>query len=134
MPLNNPHLAYSTHSILTAKPEELNLMLYNGLIRFLIQANKAIEEKNIQKAHDSLIRAENILLEFRNTIKPGYAISTPLRSLYDYMYRRLVTANLRKDAAIVTEVLGHATKIRDSWSQAIKSFKEQKQQPLAHAK
>ena len=125
MALSKGQTIYQTNSILTSKPEELTLMLYNGLIKFLIQAQKAIEEKNIQRSHDNLIKAQNIVIEFKATLKPDYEISKPLGLLYDYMYRRLVEANMQKDAKIVSEIVGYATELRDAWAQAMKKNKEQ---------
>jgi flagellar protein FliS len=125
---------YQSNSILTSKPEELNLMLYNGLVKFLIQAGKAIEEKNVPKAHENIMKAENIVLEFKVTLNPQYEISNSLGLLYDYMYRRLVEANMQKNGKIVTEVLGYATELRDTWAQAIKANKEQTLHQLPQAK
>ncbi len=125
MALANGQAVYQTNSILTSKPEELTLMLYNGLVKFLIQAQKGIEEKNIQKSHDNLIKAQNIILEFKATLKPEFEISKSLSPLYDYMYRRLVEANLQKDGKMVSEILGYSTELRDAWAQAMKKNKEQ---------
>ena len=50
------------------------------------------------------------------------------------MYRRLVEANFQKDEQIVTEVLGFASELRDTWSQAIKLTKERAIQQLPQAK
>ncbi len=125
MALANGQAIYQTNSILSSKPEELTLMLYNGLVKFLLQAQKGIEEKNIQKSHDNLIKAQNIVLEFRATLKPEYEISKTLGPLYDYMYRRLVEANLQKNGKIVSEILGYSTELRDAWAQAMKKNKEQ---------
>ena len=60
MVTSNAYDTYKQNSILTASPEELTLMLYNGLIKFIMIAQRAIEEKDIQKAHDNIIRAEDI--------------------------------------------------------------------------
>ncbi|HBF37976.1 MAG TPA: flagellar export chaperone FliS [Firmicutes bacterium] len=125
MALSKGQAIYQSNSILTSKPEELTLMLYNGLVKFLIQAQKGMEEKNIQKSHDNLIKAQNIVIEFKATLKPEYEISKALGLLYDYMYRRLVEANLQKDGKIVSEVLGYVTELRDAWAQAMKKNKEQ---------
>ena len=46
MALNKAYSAYQTNSISTSKPEELTLMLYNGLVRFIMQAQNAIETKD----------------------------------------------------------------------------------------
>jgi flagellar protein FliS len=134
MALAKGQAIYQTNSILTSKPEELTLMLYNGLVKFLIQAQKAIEEKNIQKSHDNLIKAQNIVIEFKATLKPEYEISNSLGPLYDYMYKRLVAANMNKDGKIVAEVLGYASELRDAWAQAIKKNREQVLQKISQAK
>lgn len=134
MAVNKKFSAYQANSVANAKPEELTLMLYNGLIRFIMQAQKGIEEKDIQKAHDNIIKAENILLEFEATLDNQYEISHNLFLLYDYMYRRLVDANLKKDTEILAEVLKFATELRDTWVQAMKNAKEQAQAPMVAEK
>lgn len=134
MAVNKAFNAYQANSVANAKPEELTLMLYNGLIRFIIQAQKGIEENDLSKTHDNMIKAENILLEFEATLDNQYEISHNLFLLYDYMYRRLVDANLKKDPVILAEVLGFATELRDTWAQAIKQTKEQMHAPLVAEK
>jgi flagellar protein FliS len=117
---------YRQNSILTAKPEELVMMLYNGLVKFIMLAQKAIEEKDIQKAHDSIIRAEDIITEFIASLDMRYEISHNLALLYDYMYDRLITANVKKDVSILDEVLHFAKDLRDTWAQAMKLANQDK--------
>lgn len=125
MALNKAYSAYQTNSISTSKPEELTLMLYNGLIRFIMQARKAIEDREYEKAHHNIVRAQDIIIEFQSTLDMQYEISHNLMALYDYMHRRLVEANIKKDQVILDEVLRFATELRDTWSQAMKLAKEQ---------
>ena len=54
----NPYLKTK---ILTASPEELRLMLYEGVIRFCHQAKKAMQDKDIEAKHNSLMRAQKIV-------------------------------------------------------------------------
>jgi len=122
---SNAYDTYLRNAVFTASPEELTLMLYNGLIRFIMQGQKAIEEKDIQKAHNSIIRAEDIILEFKSTLDMQYEISKYLNALYDYMYDRLVEANLTKDTAILAEVLKIAKVLRDAWAEAMKIAKKE---------
>lgn len=124
MAINNAYQKYRESSINTSSPAELTLMLYNGLVRFLLQSKKAIEEKNIAKAHENIIRAQDILMEFQTTLDMQYEISQNLLLLYDYMHRRLVEANVHKDQAIVHEILQMATEFRNTWEQAMKIAKE----------
>ncbi len=131
MVTSNGYETYRQNSIFTASPEELTLMLYNGLIKFIMLAQKSIEEKDIQRAHESIIRAEDILMEFKATLDMQYELSNGLALLYDYMLDRLFDANMRKDAEILEEVLHFAKDLRDTWAQAIKLAKQQNRKQAA---
>lgn len=125
---------YKENSIFTASPEELTLMLYNGLIKFIMQAQMAIDEKNIQKAHNCIVKAENIIDEFQVTLDKSYEVSNNLSLIYDYMNRRLLDASVKKDKEILNEVLGFAKDLRDTWTQAMKTAKQQLPKPQQIAK
>jgi len=125
MSTSNAYETYRQNSIFTASPEELTLMLYNGLIKFIMLAQKSIDEKDVQKAHDSIIRAQDILIEFKATLDMQYELSHGLALLYDYMLERLFDANMKKDNEILAEVLHFAKDLRDTWAQAMKLAKQQ---------
>ncbi len=110
---------YKEQEILTARPEELTLMLYNGIIKFLNQAKIFIEQKNIEKIHNAIVRAQAIITELNATLNMDYEVSSGLASLYDFMNRRLMEANINKDEKIVDEVLGIAQGMRDTWKEAM---------------
>jgi len=122
---NNAHDIYKKNMVTTATPQELTLMLYNGLIRFLKQAVMGLDEKSIEKAHNNIIKAQDILFEFMRTLDMDYEISNSLFALYDYMNTRLVEANISKDKVIVEEVVEYAEELRDTWAQAMKLAKQQ---------
>jgi flagellar protein FliS len=130
MALNKAYDQYKQNSIFTSTPEELTLMLYNGLVKFIMQAQYGINEKNIEKASNSLIKAQNIVVHFRKTLDMRYEVSKGLDQLYDYIYGRLVEANVKKDQQILDEVLQMAKELRDTWAQAIKLAKHPKQPNL----
>ncbi len=125
MMVNNGYNQYKENSVYTATPEELTLMLYNGLVKFIMLAQSAIDEKNIERANNSIIRAQDIVREFQVTLDMKYEVSKHLDSIYDYMYRRLIKANIKKDKAILEEMLEMARDLRDTWTQAIKLAKRQ---------
>lgn len=116
----NAYQQYKEKSIQTASPEELTLMLYNGLVKFIMRGIDAIEKNKIEEAHQSILRAQDIIQEFMATLDKKYAVSANLELLYDYMYRRLIEANAHKDASILEEVLNMAKQLRDAWEQAMK--------------
>lgn len=122
---NAAYQQYQNNMVNTATPQELTLMLYNGLIKFLNLTIQGMEERSIEKANNNIVRAQDIIIEFMSTLDMDYEISGGLFSLYDYMNNRLVEANIKKDKAIVEEVLGYAEELRDTWAQAMKLAKQQ---------
>ena len=125
MVTSNAYDTYRQNAIMTASPEELTLMLYNGLIKFIMIARKAIEEKDVPRAHENIIRAQDIVNEFKASLNMQYEISHNLNMLYDYFLDRLLEANIRKDTAILDEVLRFVRELRDTWAQAMRIAKQQ---------
>lgn len=129
MALNKAYNQYRENSIFTSSPEELTLMLYNGLVRFILQAGAQLDESDLNKAGSSIIRAQDIISYFRSTLDMKYSVAQGLDAVYEYMHRRLVEANIKKDKEILTEILGYAKELRDTWTQAMKLAKQQTKQP-----
>ncbi len=126
----NAYNQYKENSIFTASPEELTLMLYNGLVKFIMRGIDSIEKKNIQEANTNIIKAQNIVSEFMNTLDMNYEVSGSLITIYDYMLRRLIDANVAKDKNILAEVLDFAKALRDTWEQAMKISRRQNRKPV----
>lgn len=118
--MNNPYKAYSNAQAMTATPEDLTLMLYNGALRFLTKGMAAIDEKNIEQANHTILKVQDIVLELMSTLKMEYAVSKDLMALYDFMYRHLVQANLKKDKKSLQDVYELMEQLRDTWSEAMK--------------
>ncbi len=102
-----------------APPQELTLMLYNGAIKFANQAMLAIDEKNISKAHQLILRTSDIITELNITLDMQYEISKNLRSLYVFILERLIDANVKKDKQYIAEALEIITQLRDTWKEAM---------------
>lgn len=117
----NAAMAYKNNAIQTASPAELTLMLYEGAIKFSNIAVMAIENGDIKKAHDNIIKVENIILEFRSTLDHKYPVWEDFDRVYDYIYRRLVEANIKKDKEILEEALGYIREMRDTWKEVMKA-------------
>ncbi|AGX06241.1 flagellar protein FliS [Bacillus sp. NRRL B-14911] len=119
MATKNPYQSYQQNSVTTASPGELTLMLYNGCLKFINQAKKAIVDKNIEAKNTNIQKAQNIIRELMVTLNMELEVSQNMMSLYDYMNRQLVEANLKSDAAILDEVEGLVTEFRDTWKEVI---------------
>lgn len=116
----SPYQQYQQNFIKSAGKGELTLMLYDGAVRFVKQSIKAIEEKNIQSAHDSIVRAQEIISHLNQTLDSEYELSGSLALLYDYINRRLIEANMKKDRDILGEALDLTSQLRDTWHEALK--------------
>lgn len=119
MAMNNPYQSYQTNAVQTASPGELTLMLYNGCLKFIAQAKKAIEEKDIEARNTNLLKAQKIIQELMVTLNMEYEVAKSMMTMYDYIYRRLVEANIKSDMSILEEVEGYVKEFRDTWKQVI---------------
>lgn len=118
---------YQQNSVLTATPGELTLMLYNGCVRFIRQARAAIDEKNTTAKNTYLQKAQAIIRELMITLDRKQPVAKNMMQMYDYMYRRLVEANVKNDPAILDEIEELTIGFRDTWKQVIEIT--QKNQP-----
>ncbi|PUU88636.1 flagellar export chaperone FliS [Halanaerobium sp.] len=98
---------YKQMQIKTASPGKLLLMLYQGAVKFMKLAKKNIKEGKIEESHKNIIKAQNIILELQSTLnkEQGGQIAVQLESLYDYIYRELIQANLNKNTKHLDNVI-----------------------------
>src|SRR5690554_6270891 len=115
----NPAAAYLENKIKTATPAELTLMLFDGAIKFCNIAIMAIDEEDVSKAHTNIIKAQDIISALRSSLDHKYEVAENLDKMYDYIYSRLVDANIKKDKLIIEEVLEHIRGLRDTWKEAM---------------
>ena len=120
MAMANPHLKYQEQAVMTAPAEELTLMLYDGCVKFLSRAEIGLEDNNIEMINNNLVKAQNIISELNSTLNMDYEVSKGLRPIYNYLYSRLLDANMKKDKEIVEEVKGFVVELRDTWKEAMK--------------
>ncbi|MEH7107183.1 flagellar export chaperone FliS [Bacillus sp. JJ1764] len=121
--LNNPYQTYQKQAVNTSKPEDLTYMLYQGIVKFIRLSKIAIENNNFEDSHHYNLRAQDIVSELMITLKQEFEVSKQLASMYDYMKRRLMEANLKKSTEILEEVEGYAVELMEAWSVAMKSNK-----------
>lgn len=130
----NPYLKqYQKNQVETATPEKVLIMLYDGAIQFLniakLELNANTVPLNIQKIHNNIMGAQKIITEFQSTLNMdiGGEVAQNLYDLYNYLYNRLIEANMKKDVSIVEEVLGHLKELRDTWQKAIEIYQKENQ-------
>lgn len=111
---------YRKTTVETAAPGKLLLMLYDGAIRNIDNAKEAINQKDINTAHNQIIKAEDIILELIGSLNMDYEISNHLSRLYEYLHYQLVQANLEKDTQKLDEVREFLVDLRNTWEEAMK--------------
>lgn len=120
MAIHNGYAAYANNKIMTASPAELTLMLYDGAIKFCNIAITGVEESNIEKVHNNIMKVQDIISEFQITLNHDYATAEDFDNVYKYLKQRLIEANIKKDKEILEEVLQHLRTMRDTWKEVMR--------------
>jgi flagellar protein FliS len=98
-------------------------MLYAGCIRFTALGKTAIEQKDFTTSRENLLKAQAIIAELMGSLNLSIGdLATNLMRLYDYMYRRLIDANIRRDAEAAAEVEGLLRGLLPAWEEAVKTY------------
>lgn len=112
--IDNPYLR---DAVLTASPEQLQLMLYDGCIRFSLQARDAIEQKDHETSYEKLTRAQHIIMEMQNGL--NYDVNRELcervASIYTFLYNKLVDACVNRDVNMIDDALKVLRIERETW-------------------
>jgi len=124
----NAYNHYQENQVLTASPEKILLMLYDGAIRFTRQAIAGIENKNLSQQHRGIKNTMAIITEFGNSLdhKVGGRIADDLAALYAFMNRELLAANLHKDADKLRGVEKLLMDLRATWAEAVETVRIEK--------
>ncbi|MCD7835134.1 MAG: flagellar export chaperone FliS [Lachnospiraceae bacterium] len=120
MALPNAYAQYNNNKILTASPAELTLMLYDGAIKFCNIAISAVENSDVPKAHENIMKVQKIIDYLRQTLDMKYAVAQDFENIYSYLSKRLVEANVKKDKEILEEVNMHLRSVRDTWKEVMR--------------
>src|SRR5256885_15236520 len=70
-------------------------------------------------AHRHLMKAQEAVLELRCSLRlDAGELMRQLDMLYEYLYNRIVFANVKKDAAVVADCLAILEPLRAAWREA----------------
>ncbi|MDY4948534.1 MAG: flagellar export chaperone FliS [Clostridium cadaveris] len=117
----NPYNVYKQNSINMASKDSLLIMLVDATVRCTKIARKAIDDRNIPLAHKELTRVQDIYIELMATLNmDGGDFTKDLYKLYEFVKDKLYEANIKKDVAIIDEVMPIIEEIRNMWHEAIK--------------
>jgi flagellar secretion chaperone FliS len=125
MAANNAYNIYKNNSVNYASKEQLLLMLVEGAVKFAKIGRQAIVDKDVMKAHENIIKSQNIYYELMATldVNTGGDWAKSLMSIYEFIVNRLVQANMKKDAEIMNEIIPLMEEVSGTWNEAYKLSK-----------
>ena len=117
--LPNPYQQYRATKVQTAGSVDLVVMLYQGAVKFIRLGIDGIERSDAKVAHENLVRAQDIIVELLGSLnrEEGGQIASQLSGVYDYCFRRLILANVKKDVTPAREVLRIMRDLGMAWQQ-----------------
>jgi|SRR5450830_132623 len=104
--------------VLAANPHKLITMLFDGALVAIALGQKYMKEGDIKNKGESITKAILIIesgLRASLNKNVGGEIALNLDALYDYMSRRLFTANVENSQAFLSEVHGLLSELRGAW-------------------
>ncbi|GCD09023.1 flagellar export chaperone FliS [Clostridium tagluense] len=121
----NAFNTYKNNSVNFASKDQLLLMLVDGAAKFSKIGRQAILDKEAKKAHENIVKTQNIFYELMTTldVDKGGEWAQNLMRVYDFIVKRLIDANIKKSEEIMNEVIPLIEDIRDTWNKAYKVSK-----------
>ena len=112
---------YKNNSVNYASKNQLLLMLVDGAVKFAKIARQAILDKDIKKAHNNIIKTEDIFTELRATLdQTAGDWAVKMFNVYGFINEKLFEANIKKDVKVMDEVIPLIEEVRDIWYEAEK--------------
>ena len=109
--------SYRRNAILTASPEKLVVLLYDGAIRFLDRGRQAIENGNVAGAGEAISRAFAVVSELRSALDhdKGGEVAGHLESLYAFVQDRIIQANRSREVQPLDEARSILVTLKEGW-------------------
>lgn len=118
----NTNLAYNTYTqnnIGVESPEKLIQMMYEGILRFNMQAKRSVNDGDIERRTYWINRSNAVISELINILDCNQGdISHYLSGLYSYQLRLLVEANMYNDSTKIDEVNQVFKGLLEAWKES----------------
>ncbi|MCI4406442.1 MAG: flagellar export chaperone FliS [Sulfuricurvum sp.] len=119
MTSNLAYSAYTQNNIGVESPEKLIQMMYEGVLRFNMQAKRSIQENNIERRTYWVNRSNAVITELINILDFNHGeVSLYLAGLYTHQLRLLVEANLYNDTSKLDEVNQVFKGLLEAWKES----------------
>lgn len=124
----NPAQNYLRTRVLTATPEQLQMMLFDGAVRFAEAARVALVAKNWEQSYNNISRCQKIITELIASLKHDVSpeLCSKLAGLYNFVYRKLVEANIDHKVEALDEGLKVLKYQRETWTMLLQQLGKDK--------
>ena len=106
---------YQSDSVMTARPVDLIIMLYDALIKQIKLGDIFMEQKNYESTNLHLSKAQDIVSELLHSLDLRYSVASDLMRMYDFMLQELVQINLHKERERISPLLEIIDGLRSAW-------------------
>ena len=115
---------YLKSAVMTAAPEQLQLMLFDGAIRFTLRGKEALQRNDSEGAFNGFERAQRIVLELNNGLRREVnpELVDQMAALYNFIFRRLIDANVHRDLDAAEDALRILRHQRETWAMLIEKL------------
>jgi flagellar secretion chaperone FliS len=112
---------YRDVAVKTANPIQLIVMLYDGAIQSLQQAQEFLKRRDIAGRARAINRATAIISELQASLnfKEGGDIAFSLNRLYSYMRQQVFNANVEQRPEPLAEVVRLLENLRSAWHELV---------------
>jgi len=119
---------YLRTRVMTATREQLQMMLFDGAVRFAQQARAALEKQDFETSYNMLTRTQHIVLELNRSLnhKEDPELCGKLAALYNFTYKKLVMANLKRDIVPLDEAIRILNHQRETWALLMEQIARQR--------
>ncbi len=113
----NPYAAYKKQSVTTMTPIEIVIKLYSETERELNRSVVFIKEKNYESANNALNKSVDLIAALRSVLDVNLPIGKNLDTIYGFLEKQIIAANVKKDVEIVNSLLPMVAELKDAFTQ-----------------
>jgi flagellar protein FliS len=108
---------YEETAITTQDRGRIIVMLYDGAIKFLNQAVRALARSDFEAKGYYIIKAQDIVMELNAILdmEAGGLLAANLRQLYLFIWKRLNLANRQSNPHIIREAIDLLAELNRGW-------------------
>jgi flagellar secretion chaperone FliS len=127
VPVVNPYARYQQTAVRTADQGDLLILTYEAILRWLGRAEEAIDARKMIDAHEALLAAQDLVYSLTSSLDHarGGEVALNLASLYDFIQRHLVQANVEKNKALISSIRELLAPLLDAWRAAVPNARKE---------